>query len=325
MQSMSEFETEFELIEKLTSKLKTRSTRVLKGLGDDTAVLEPSTEKILFCSDLMIESIHFDLKFITPQELGHKALASCFSDLVAMNGTGLGATVSLALPKSTGAAFIDAFYEGLNTFAEQAEIECVGGDLSASPSLIYIDIACVGESAKPVYRSGAKQGDLLIVSGTPGASAAGFEELRQNGSTSEVLRQKHLRPMPRFDLQPLLSELSSLIDISDGLASETHHLAKASGVGFKIESHLIPLHPDALRAAGDDADQALDWALYGGEDYELLATIAPEKSVPAGFTVIGRAVEGPDVVLVKAPLNGNSETERKEIRLSPRGFDHFRR
>lgn len=318
---MSQSMTEFELIEKLKKTLAPRSPRILKGIGDDTAVISASGQPLLFCSDLMIESVHFNLNWMSAFELGHKALASCFSDLVAMNGTGLAATASLALPKSVQPAFVTEFYEGLDSFAKIAGIDCVGGDLSLSPTLIYLDVACLGESEKPVLRSGAQVGDKLVVSGTPGASAAGLAELEARGRTSETLRQKHLRPLPRFDLQPSLHTFTSLIDISDGLASEAQHLGAASGVGFEIFAEKIPLHEEALKVAeslsSSALEMALDWALNGGEDYELLGTLPDSQPVPQGFTVIGRAIEGLDLW-----LKFSDQTER---RLTPRGFDHFRR
>ncbi|RYZ67022.1 MAG: thiamine-phosphate kinase, partial [Proteobacteria bacterium] len=282
-----------------------------------TAVLSSSKSKLLFCSDMMIESVHFNLEFITPRELGHKALAVCFSDLVAMNGRGLAATVSLALPireDFSKESFVEEFYEGLGALAKQLEIDCVGGDLSFSPNSIFIDVACVGESSNPKLRSGASPGDWVAVSGTPGASAAGLYDLQRSQQTTLSLRQQHLTPLPRIDLLPVLTHATALIDISDGLASELHHIAKASKVGFEIDAARIPLHPDAVKLA---PERALDWALHGGEDYELLMTGAPETPCPLRFTVIGRVTEGPEVVITD--LNGAKRL------LEPRGYDHFGR
>jgi thiamine-monophosphate kinase len=332
LHSFKDFETflarrhmsEFKIIETIKTQLGPASSRVLVGIGDDAAVLAsansssdlPSvSKKMLFCSDLMVEGVHFDLTTITPSELGHKSLAVCLSDIAAMNGAPVAATISIALPSRLSPDFVDEFYKGVAALAKSVHIDCVGGDLSASPSSLFINVACVGETVRPLLRSGAKAGDVLAVSGTPGASAAGLHALKSRGHVPDSLRQKHLQPMPRFDLLKNLSSCHALIDISDGLASETHHLAKASQVGFVLEAAKIPLHPDALNLVAGEL--ALEWALYGGEDYELLATFSPEIPVPNGFTVIGRATESLDVLL--------QSKDGALIALEARGYDHFRR
>lgn len=213
--------------------------------------------------------------------------------------------------------FVDGFYEGARELAARVGCDVVGGDLSSSPNGIFVDVACYGETDQAILRSGAKPGDLVAVSGTPGASAAGLHSLKTEAETTAALRKAHLRPEPRFDAltsSDFSVHCTSLIDVSDGLASELGHLAKNSNVGFEIMANSIPLHPDAL--AGFGRERSLEWALHGGEDYELLATFMPGAPIPPGFTVIGRATPAAEgMTMVQA--DGTRRT------LRARGYDHF--
>jgi len=299
--------SEFKLISLISKELPLPAERVELGIGDDAAVLKPARGHALLCSDAMVEGVHFDLNYATPEDIGHKALAACLSDLAAMNGRPVGIVVSLALPQDRAAKFLDGFYKGARAIAQSCGCDIVGGDLSSSPNEIFIDVACYGETDHPISRSGAKPGDLVAVSGTLGGSSAGFKSLSGGYDTSDSLKQKHLRPQPRFDLvgtPEFAVACTSLIDISDGLASELSHLAEKSRVGFEIQSANIPLHDEATLHDG----------LYGGEDYELLATFMPGASIPDGFTVLGRVT---DSGLTMVHADGERET------LQPQGFDHF--
>jgi thiamine-monophosphate kinase len=312
---------EFARIDRLSKIIGSPSDRVLIGIGDDTAVTRPPQNKLLLCTDAMVEGVHFDLTFCTPEELGHKSLAAAMSDIAAMNGEPLYALFSLALPPSLADLFLDEFYKGARSLAGHIGIDIVGGDLTASRHDLFIDVTGIGHAANPVTRSGAKPGDAVLVSGFPGASAAGLYSLKKVGrdKTPAALLKAHLLPMPRFDLlKPLSTACTSLIDISDGLSSELHHLAKASHVGFEIHSENFPIHEDIVKTA--NSDQATQWALLGGEDYELLATVdhawIETHGVPKGFTVIGRVVE-PEKGLSLWRKNGLSQP------LVASGFDHF--
>lgn len=338
---------EFALIDIIKSVLPKTSERTELGIGDDAAVLRPTAltistagapllaKKQLLCSDCMVEGIHFDLALTSPKDLGYKAVAAALSDIAAMNGQPVAVTISIALPKRESLnveKFLRQFYEGVARLQHDLEpviFDVVGGDLSASPQTIFIDVAVIGESTEPILRSGAKAGDTLAVSGFPGTSAAGLYGL-QNWKTvkrmSGALTKAHTLPFPRFDLCVFLDSQSchALIDISDGLASEAHHLAKSSGVHIEINEESIPRHPAAV-ALAELADPAAkeaalkEWALYGGEDYELLAAFAPQIELPPGFTKIGRVLEAnprePAVTLVTS--SGAREP------LSPRGYNHF--
>ena len=315
---------EFEKIGIIARQLGAPSARVEIGIGDDAAVVRPAKNKMLLCSDAMVESIHFDLAFISAVEIGRKALATCLSDIAAMNGTPLYALVSLAVPERLNQTdFLNEFYRGLSSLARECKVDVVGGDLSSSPADLFVDISIVGETANPYTRSGAGPGDLIAVSGYPGTSAAGLQALKQKESVTiaTVLRQAHLCPIPRFDLLPELNKINglctSMIDISDGVSSELHHIAKASGVGFEIDAALLPMRPEVLAEAGS-REAAVDFALSGGEDYELLATFKPNLwTSPAGWTVIGVITPASRGTNIKT-LSGKTET------LVATGYNHFK-
>jgi thiamine-monophosphate kinase len=308
--------SEFDLIDIIKSTVQPPRTATL-GIGDDAAVTKPTT---LLCSDCMVEGVHFDLQLMPIQDVAYKAVAAALSDIAAMGGRPTAVVISLAIPKEKGTeAFIKKFYQGVAKLQEHVDFDVVGGDLSSSPGPIFIDVSATGEAAHPITRAKAKPGDVLAVSGHPGMSAAGLYSM-QNWKTvkeiSGVLMQAHTNPKPRFDLKIDPQTCHALIDISDGIASEAHHLAKASNLAVEIKAAKIPLHESAKALAQRTNQDALTWALYGGEDYELLGAFEPSEPLPDGFTAIGLFSEGkPAVTLVK--LNGEREL------LAPGGFNHF--
>lgn len=315
------------LIEIIKSHIK-RSRRVEIGIGDDAAALAPPSEKrLLFSSDAMVEGVHFDLKFTTPGDLGHKSVAAALSDIAAMNGKPLYIVISLALREHEPRSFVDDFYRAATKLAHSFNCEIVGGDLVRSPGGIFIDVACIGESDRPISRAGARPGDWLAVSGFPGTSAAGLYALqtRPRENVDPELVRAHLQPQPRFNLLKELNShpglCTSLTDISDGLSTEIHHLAESSQVGFILEEKRLPFHPKVLKLAKNENQDALAWCLSGGEDYELLATIDPNLvpdplSPPKGFTIIGRAVPANEGL----HLIDRLDQRRPLLNL---GFNHF--
>lgn len=315
------------LIEIIKSHIR-KSKRVEIGIGDDAASLAPPSEKrLLFASDAMVEGVHFDLKFTTAGDLGHKSVAAALSDIAAMNGKPLYIVISLGLRDLDPRSFVDDFYRAATELAHSFDCEIVGGDLVRSPGGLFVDVACIGESDHAISRAGARPGDWLAVSGQPGTSAAGLYALktRPREKVEPELIRAHLQPQPRFDLLKALNSkpglCTSLTDISDGLSTEIHHLAENSMVGFIIEEKRLPLHPKVLSLAQNENQDALTWCLSGGEDYELLATLDPQLvpdplSPPKGFTIIGRAV---------SPDEGINFIDRHDQRrpLLNSGFNHF--
>lgn len=328
---------EFKKIEEMTRHLPTPSSNVFVGVGDDAAVLESPKGELLFCSDLMIESIHFKRDWATPQEIAMKALSRSLSDIAAMNGRPLYATISLALAHDAPENFHVELYKGFARTASEYKVEVVGGDLSKSPAGTFIDVSVVGETSRPYTRGGARTGDLLIVTGELGAAAAGLHSL-ENGLKDDprwkLLRRLHLLPSIRFDALKKLdvnngpqSLVTSMIDISDSLSSEAHHLAYQSKVGFEILEEAIPVHPAALEYCEKFSLRALDLALYGGEDHQLLFTADPEmweqiassqpETFDSMFSVIGVCTpHDTGVVLV--------DKNDMMHELPPRGWDHFK-
>jgi thiamine-monophosphate kinase len=321
---------EFALIDEILRIVGPSGPQVIAGIGDDAAILQAPSHHELICTDAMVEGIHFDLSYSSPEEIGHKALASCLSDIAAMNGIPRAALFSIALPKEQGKRelFLRGFYAGAGALARRHGVDIVGGDLAASPGPIFIDVVCTGSAENPKRRSGAKPGDLIAVSGTPGAAAAGLFALQQGRRSpqTEAIVQAHLRPQPRFDLLPGLNRLpglcTALIDISDGLSSELHHIAENSNVGIELNADLVPLHPEAKSLAHASGQAAWTWALSGGEDYELLATLDAAKlkelgAPPAGFTLIGRVVPASEGLTIV-------ESSGTRTPLNRTGFNHFR-
>jgi thiamine-monophosphate kinase len=256
------------------------------GIGDDAAILRPTPGfETLLTSDLLIEKVHFDLRTTSPWELGAKAVAASLSDIAAMGGLPRAFLVSLAVPRRRGIAkaFFESLYSGMRAWGSSFGADLAGGDTSHSPSGLMIDILMLGEVEKKraLLRSGAKPGDLVFCTGTPGDSAAGLAVLqkklkRPDKGAAALMVKRHLSPVPRCLAGRFLSThraASACIDVSDGLSSELHHLARESGVAIDIDADAVPLSA-AARAL---SPKALDWALRGGEDYELLFTAPPSK------------------------------------------------
>jgi thiamine-monophosphate kinase len=328
---------EFELIRLLTSDL-TYDERTVVGVGDDCAVYEISKGRYLLATcDMLIEDVHFSRKTASPFLIGCKAIAGSLSDIAAMGGRPLFTLAAIGLPESISREFVQDLYVGMRSICRDFALTLAGGDTVRSPEKVVIDISMLGESpnGKFVLRSGAKAGDIIAVTGFLGDSAAGLDLL--NGKLSETdterrnaLIEAHLAPEPRSREGLFLNEnfqLHSMIDVSDGLAGDLGHICEMSKVGARIWSSQIPLSDplrDLCRNAGRDP---LEYALSGGEDYELLFTLKPGE-----FTRMEqRWKEKFDIPLSSI---GEVDTSIEGIRIvSPKGeeplkvhsFDHFKR
>jgi thiamine-monophosphate kinase len=310
------------------------------GIGDDTAVLSvPSGHHLLATTDLLIEDVHFRRATATPADIGWKALAVNLSDIAAMGGQPCWALVALAVPAETTVDAVDAFYEGMAEAAAPHRVTVVGGDTSASPGGWMVNVTLLGlHPGAPRLRSHARGGDAVAVTGTLGASAAGLYALEfgldraRDAGLAQVrlaeLTRAHLRPRARVAEGRWLGQASgvhAMMDCSDGLATDMGHIGRESGVGARIRLDRVPIAPaarDAARALGQDVQE---WAVAGGEDYELLLTCDPAAVEPlavglaeatgTSLTVIGR-IEGPvgEVVFV----------DREDAPVSMReGYEHF--
>ncbi len=283
---------EFGLIESLTRDFRVKNPSTLKGVGDDCAVIDNGGKKTLVTTDLLLEGIHFDLTYTPLKHLGYKAVAVNLSDVCAMNGTPRQITVSLGISKRFTIEHITELYSGIHAACERYSVDLVGGDTSASVTGLLISITCIGEADEEeiVYRSGAKDTDLICVSGDLGAAYMGLQLLERERAASagqqdfqpdfagrEYLLERQLKPEPRLDIIDQLRELgikpTAMMDISDGLSSELLHICKQSGVGCRIFEDRIPIDYQTAVMAEELNMNLVTAAMNGGEDYELLFTV----------------------------------------------------
>ncbi|MBP2646258.1 MAG: thiL [Firmicutes bacterium] len=321
---------EFGLIDLIKDGATVDQTSLVVGIGDDAAVYVPGRGKLeLLTTDMLVEKVHFDLTTTSPWQLGYKAVAVSLSDIAAMGGKPKHIVVSLALTVETSVEYVVNLYSGIKEICREYSVNLVGGDTVSSPEGLVINVAVTGEvePAGLLRRSGAKPGDLVAVTGYLGNSACGFDLLRRRGwedyEYAWPLVTAHLTPRPQVALGQSLAAwgATSANDISDGLASEANELAKASGKAIKLYSEKIPLSPELVQAAALFRKKPLDYALYGGEDYQLVFTISPEQfarlpQVAGQFSAIGEVAEGEGVTLL-------GQTG-KPVRLNPKGYNHFR-
>lgn len=295
-------------------------------VGDDAAVLRAPGGTLLFTSDLLIEGIHFDLEITGPRDLGYKAIAVNASDVAAMGGTPRRALAAMGLKPGMEVEWVEEIYAGMRECCDQFDMAVVGGDLSRSDCLV-ISVALLGNPAGRlvVERRGARRGDAVGVTGTLGASAAGLRLLRAGIRDRPELAQAHLRPTPRVrEAEALRRHLpTSMIDISDGFAADLGHICDSSSVGVVVQSSALPLAD--VRGLGLDG-HILQYALSGGEDYELCFTIPPDRFEAAAAAVT--EATGTKVTrvgeVVEAERGRVLLIEGDEEPLLVPGWDHFR-
>lgn len=283
---------EFGLIEHLTKEIKPTQETTIIGIGDDAAVLNYSEKQILVTTDLLLEGIHFDLTYVPLKHLGYKAAVVNFSDIYAMNGQPQQITVSLGVSSKFSIEDLEAFYDGLKLACQIYGVDIVGGDTTSSLTGLSISITCIGigEKDKITYRNGAQNNDLIYVSGDLGASYMGLQLLEREKNVfltnnnpqpdfagKEYILERSLKPEARKDIVNKLKEHNivptSMIDISDGLSSDTMHICKQSKVGCQIFEEKLPIDYQTAVMAETFNMNVTTVALNGGEDYELLFTV----------------------------------------------------
>ena len=294
---------EFGLIDRLTRDISPVNQSTLKGVGDDCAVLHYPDSEVLVTTDMLMEGVHFDLTYISLQHLGWKSAMVNISDIFAMNGTPRQLTVSLALSKRFSVEDVEQFYTGLRMACDKWGVDIVGGDTTSSYTGLAISITCIGEARKGdiVYRSGARDTDLICVSGDLGAAYMGLQllerekavyyqlvdEAKKQGRPApnfqpdfagkEYLLQRQLKTEARGDIIARLREAgirpTAMMDISDGLSSELRHICKQSGVGCRVFEKQLPIDYQTAIMAEEMNMNVTTCALNGGEDYELLFTV----------------------------------------------------
>lgn len=333
---------EFGLIDHLTKGIPIKNNSTLKGVGDDCAVLaQNANTETLVTTDLLLEGIHFDLTYCPLKHLGYKAAVVNFSDVYAMNGTPRQITVSLGISKRFTVEHIEELYAGIKLACDTYGVDLVGGDTSASVTGLIISITCIGEGEKNkiVYRNGAKDTDLICVSGDLGAAYMGLQLLEREKAVSknpkdkdfhpafegrEYILERQLKPEARKDIIEELSSLdvvpTSMIDVSDGLSSELMHICKQSNTGCLIYEERIPIDYQTACMAEEFNLNLVTAALNGGEDYELLFTVklADYEKVASMHSVriIGRITK-PEYGCMMQTRDGN------EIPLRAQGWNAF--
>lgn len=283
---------EFGLIEHLTQAVELTEPSTVKGIGDDAAVLDFSNKKTLISTDLLLEGIHFDLRYVPLKHLGYKAVQVNLSDIYAMNGIASQITFSIGLSSKFPLEAVEEIYEGALIACKKYNVDLIGGDTSASAQGLVISVTSIGhaDEGSIVYRSGAKEGDLLCISGDLGGAYVGLQLLEREKTIfienpniqpdlegKDYIVERQLKPEARKDIVQLLDALHvkphAMIDISDGLASEILHICKASNVGCKLYEDKIPIDPMTYETAREFGLDPTVCALSGGEDYELLFTV----------------------------------------------------
>lgn len=314
---------EFALIQRLSQRLPHAAEGVVVGIGDDAAVLETAPAPapyLLVTTDLLVEDRHFKTRWATAEQIGLKAAECNMSDIAAMGGRPTWMFISLALRPDSNVQWVEGIYDGIARSCRHHGVVVAGGDTTQA-AINMINITLLGRVQRPnlCLRSQAQSGDVVMVTGFLGASAAALALFDKEEQPGDYLSTKHLTPTCRLDVSDHIAPwANAMIDISDGLGSDLRHICDRSNVSAEIQATAVPIHPDTIRAAAALGLDPLTLAVGGGEDFELLFTIPPEnlpRIAELNCHPIGRIVEGTD-----QPVLLGSGGERKEL---IRGFDHF--
>nr|WP_294933709.1 thiamine-phosphate kinase [uncultured Flavobacterium sp.] len=328
---------EFGLIDHLTKQFEITQPSTIRGIGDDAAVLDFGTKKAVVSTDLLIEGVHFDLSYMPLKHLGYKAVSANVSDICAMNAKPTQITVSIAVSNRFPLEALEELFAGITLASKIYSVDVIGGDTTSSQKGLLISITAIGEADENeiVYRSGAGETDLLVVSGDIGAAYMGLQVLEREKQVFLVnpnnqpdldnytyLIERQLKPEARVDVRELLEKLeikpTSMIDISDGLSSEIMHLCKHSKVGCNLYEDKLPLDPQLINVCEEFNIDSTTVAINGGEDYELLFTIKMEdfdkiKGNP-NFSIIGHMTQESEGIHLVTRAN-------TKIELKARGWD----
>lgn len=332
---------EFGLIDHLTRNIELKNPGTLKGVGDDAAVIEADESLMLVSKDLLVEGVHFDMVYTPLKHLGYKAVTVNLSDIYAMNGKPTQVIIGLAVSSRYTLEALEELYEGMLLACKKYGVDMAGGDTTSSPSGLFLSITVIGEvdKNKVVYRGGSKINDLICVSGSLGGAYCGLlvlqrekaafkgnPDMQPNLASYEHVLERQLKPEPRKDIIELLEKNevipTSMIDISDGLASEVLHLCKNSGNGAVIYEEHIPIDQRTAAVAHEFNIDPTTCALSGGEDYELLFTIGQEH-----YEII-KGLEGISIIgHITDPSQGAHliSTSGQLIELTAQGWDGLKK
>lgn len=329
---------EFGLIDHLTENIALQRASTIKGIGDDAAVITHD-ETTVVSTDMLVEGIHFDLMYTPLKHLGYKSIVVNVSDICAMNATPTHVTVSIAISSKYTVEALSELYEGIRLACKMYHVDLIGGDTTSSPKGMVISITAVGTAPKEniVYRSGAQVGDILCCTGDFGGAYIGLQLLEREkqiyltnpGIQPDLEDLDHvigrqLKPEARLDAVQYMKKVqlvpTSMIDVSDGLASELFHICKASDVGAYIEEGKVPIHPQTEETAIAMKINPITCALSGGEDYELLFTVSPDDLEKVRYmpevAIIGEITDKKDGVKLHT-------TGGKVFDMKAQGWKHF--
>ncbi|MBU1005078.1 MAG: thiamine-phosphate kinase [Nanoarchaeota archaeon] len=305
---------EFGLIGRIYKKAKNKD--VLVGIGDDAAIIKAGNKLLAITTDTLVEGDHFSFEYFTPKQVGKKAIEINVSDIGAMGGIPKYALVSLVLPKDLEVGIIEKIYKGMRESGDHHKLDIIGGNITHGTQLV-IDIDMIGEVKKEnlCLRSHAKPGDFIIVTGDLGASTAGLNIFRNKLINHNYVKQKHIEPKAKLNkVKPFLKYINAMIDVSDGLASEVKHICEQSKTGAVIYTDNIPIKDETRDAAKAVKKEALDYALYGGEDFELVFTVEEKNLNKVKGFLVGEITKKKGVYLY---------SKGKKTLLSKKGYDHF--
>ncbi len=330
---------EFGLIEHLTKDFTPVNASTIKGVGDDAAVINNIGKQTVVSTDLLVEGIHFDIMYTPLKHLGYKSVVVNLSDIYAMNAQPKQITVSLAISSRYTVEALEELYEGIKLACKYYKVDLIGGDTTSSLKGLVISVTAIGEAneSELVYRNGAKEGDLVCVTGDLGAAYLGLQilerekqiylehpDLQPELENADYLIGKQLKPEARKDVIQFFKDVdlkpTAMMDLSDGLSSDIFHLCKQSGVGCELNEAAIPVSEDAYNMALKFNLDPVTCALNGGEDYELLFTIAAEDETKIigdeNFSIIG-TITKKDAGCVLVTRSGNRHL------LKAQGWNHF--
>lgn len=330
---------ETDLIKKITKSFKISNKSSSLGIGDDAAILSFNQKEIVVSKDILVEGVHFDLSYMPLKHLGYKSIIVNVSDILSMNAVPSQILVSIAASNRFKLDAMQAIYDGINAACSDYNLDLVGGDTTSSNKGLIISVTCIGsiDKKKIVKRSGAKDGDILVVSGDLGGSYMGLQVLEREKSVFEVnpnsqpdlskytyCIQRQLKPEARKDVVKVLAELNivptSMIDISDGLSTEINHLSSSSNISIHIYEDKIPISDETKNVCNEFNINPIVAALNGGEDYELLFTISEKNSKKiidnSLFTILGSCTK-------KKSDNCMITGIGQKINISSEGWDPF--
>jgi thiamine-monophosphate kinase len=324
---------EIDIIRRLLERVSSADRSVVLGPGDDCALLAPSEEETVFTCDAMVEGVHFDFDYVTPEDLGHRVIAANLSDLASMGAEPWVAALSLAAPGETPASTFERFYDGVAGISDRYGLAVVGGDVVGSRGGIFISVALLGKvpPGTAMTRAGAVPGDVLVLTGEVGLAQAGLDSLGGRvelpSDAKRTAEERHLRPEPRVELGKRLREsglVHACIDTSDSLAVSFYHVATARNLGVDVDGENLPISAAASDAAAQLGVDVYEYALDGGEDFELLFVVALEDVNSAVSIIEETGCRGSAIGTITEPGEGvklSVNGERKPI--PPKGFSHF--